>query len=158
MKNEEKINILKLSVEELRRMHDELCDTYTSAKNKILAFLAGELGFLSYLYYGGNLFFPQQIYGQIFYFIGIALLLIALAILFIAVQPVVWVIPTETKVHKDSKYVSYENFLQYIKDQYVEAFLINNAHCSKKHKLLNMAFYLLVIGATLLSVIKNFNK
>ena len=48
------------------------------------------------------------------------------------------------------------SFLQYDKDRYIESLHIDMAHCEKKNKLLNMAFYLLLIGVTLLLVIKNF--
>lgn len=155
MKNDEETDKLKLSIDELRRMNDELCSTYISIRNKTLAFIAGSFALLTYLYNGGDLFIPEQLYGKILYFIGLFLCLISIGILFLALHPVVWRMPTQSKSYKDKR--SYLGLLQYIRDEYIEGIGINISHCSNKQKLLNLAFNLLVIGAILLLVIKNFN-
>ena len=73
MKKEDEKETLKLSIEELKVMHDEICENYSNAKSKILFFLAGAFAFLSYLFTGKDLFIPDELYGAIIYFLGLAL-------------------------------------------------------------------------------------
>lgn len=157
MNKGEQENILKESIDELRRMHDEVCDSYVLTRNKVLAFLAGGLALLSYLYSSGDLFIPEQVYGKIFYFVGVAFCVTSIGILFSAMQAVSWSIPTDIKRHKNIKQKKYIEFLEYIKDEYTESLSKNFIHCENKQKLLNSAVALLIAGAILLLVIKNFN-
>ncbi len=157
MNSDEKNIALQLSIEELHRMYDEICENYTNTKNRILTFLAGSLGILAFLYGNGDLFIPAQNYGKIFYWLGLALYIIAISLLMIAVRPVNWDIPTDFKEHKELKYKNAMEFKEYIRDEYITSISSDNNHVTVKNRLLTTAFVLLVIGGIVLVVLKNFN-
>lgn len=157
MKSKAKIQTLKLNIEEQRRKYDEVCGNYASIKNRILTFLAGSLAFLAYLYGSGELFVPQETYGQIFYWLGFLLYIIAIIILFMAVQPVVWHLPTDTVNVDKLKVNTEEEYLEYVQNEYIECININKQYNEQKYRLLDMALKLLIIGGIVLVIIKNFN-
>jgi len=154
-KEEDQIKLYKLSIEELRRMHDEIASAYNNVKIKIITFIGGGLALLNYLYSNGELFIPKETYGRIFYLLGLTFCITALLILFLATQPVEWRLPTESKNHKNHNI--YLKFLKYVRKEYVEAISINTSHLGKKQKRLNLASSLLIVGTVVLLVIKNFN-
>lgn len=165
MKSDEIVKIHELSIEELRRTYDEICEHYSSARNRILTFFAGSLGFLGFLYGDGindaglnNIFLPTELYGVIFYWMGLSAYLIAIGVLIIAIQPIPWIIPTDFKEHKNLRYSSFATFQEYVIDEYIQAITFNQANEEKKKRLFNIAFYLLTFGAIVLVVIKNFSK
>lgn len=154
----EKIQVHEKSIEELRRMHEEVCDIYKNIRTKTITFLGGGLALLSFLYGGGDLFIPKEIYGRIFYSVGFVFYMSSLFLLFLAAQPVLWRLPTKIKKHKEMKFSTYLEFLVYIKNEYTDALNINFAHNEKKQKYLNSATVLLASGAILLLIIKSFGK
>ncbi len=145
-----------MSIEELRRMYDEICDHYTGTKNRILTFLAGALGLLGFLYGGGDLFIPEQIYGKVFYWIGLGSYIVATGLLIVAVQPILWHMPTDFKEHKKTRYSTLLDFQEYVIDEYINSISQNQIGDEKKKKLLTIAFALLTLGAIVLVVLKNF--
>jgi len=154
-KNEDQIQLLKLSIEELRRMHDEITNAYSNVKIKIITFIGGELALLNSLYSNGELFLPKEVYGRIFYLLGLTSCVVALLVLCLSIQPVLWRMPTESKKHR--KHKIYLDFLKYVREEYVEALSINKSHLGKKQDRLDLASSLLMIGAVILLIIKNFN-
>ena len=158
MKKEEEIKVYEKSIEELRRMHDEVTIMFNIAKVRIITFMGGGFAFLSFIYATkGELFIPDETYGKIFYSLGLALCITALILLFIATRGVQWRIPTESKKHDRFDHKNYLEYLKYTKREYVEAFKINHSHNEKKQSYLNFASSLLMTGALILIVIRNFN-
>lgn len=159
MKTEDKVKIHALSIEELRRMYDEICEHYTSTKNRILTFFTGSLAFLGFLYGDGanSILIPLETYGKTFYWMGLAAYLIAISLLIVAIQPIAWIIPTDFKEHKSLRYQNYLDFQNYVIDEYTQAIIFNQTNEEKKKRLLNVSFYLLTFGAIVLVIIKNFN-
>lgn len=157
MTTKDEISTLQLSISELRRMHDEICQAYSGIRVKAITFLGGEFAFLSYLYSGGTLFIPPQIYGIIFYFIGLFFCISALVLLFLVMQPVKWRIPTETKVHKNyaTNFSSFLDALKYVQQEYIAGIHINIPHCEKKQVRLNLALIFILVGVSILVVIKS---
>lgn len=157
-KQDQSTEIYKTSIDELRRMHDEITNCYREAKTKILTFMGGDLAILSYLYSSGKLFFPKEVYGQIFYIVGLALCIFALTLLFLAIQPIPWTIPTERKKQRKIEQNEYLPYLIYTQETYLDAIENNLPLYEKKQKYLNIAVSSLVIGAVLLLIIKNFSN
>lgn len=153
-KQEDQIQLLKLSIKELRRMYDKVWEIYSNVRIKIITFTGGGLAFLSYLYGDGESFFPKEPYGRALYLIGLALFIWALSILLLATQPVRVRLPTESKKHKNHN--NYLKFLEYVRKEYVEAIGINLSYSEEKHKKSDLGASLLLIGAILLLVIKYF--
>lgn len=157
IKEDDKIKLNLIAIEELRRYYDQVSELYTQIRTRILAFLGGGFAVLGYLYgNGGDLFIPKQIYGMIFYLIGFMSFTTAMSTLFRATRPVIWRIPTEIKDLKQMKFKNELKLLEYIKDEYLEAIRIDSLHCEKKQQLLTYALYLEVIGGIVLLVLKNF--
>jgi hypothetical protein len=157
------------SIEELRRTHDEISDLYQRIRMRVLTYIGFGFALLTLLYGdGGNqpedkaeifnrLFIPSELYGIILYFLGLFLIIVAICILFLATQSVLWRIPTDFKELKELKYQNFLEFLEYIRDEYIEALKINKAHCEKKQRYLDTATFPLIFGAVLLIVINYFS-
>lgn len=151
-------DVLELSVKELRRLYDKLCRDFDRARNKALALLGASFAFLSFLYSGGNLFIPPQTYGRIFYAIGIAGMLFALFYLISAFRPNQWPVPTEFKEHRNlaERYKNKNEFLNYVKNEYLATFDEALPLHEKKVNQISASINSLLIGVTILLLIKYF--
>jgi hypothetical protein len=157
-------NVLELTLQELQKKYNKICQDYDSARIKILTLFGGGLVFLSFLYSGkdasgrADIFFPPNMDGRIFYIIGLALFLGALCIFFWAIRPSMWAMPTEASeiARLEERYNTRNKFLIYLKDEYTEAI----EFCMKQHehkvKLLDIGTTMLFIGAIILLVLKYF--
>lgn len=150
--------MVEASIEELRREFDWFHSNYSSVRSKVLIFLGAEFAFLSYFFgTNGFMIFPKELYGIILFFVGLIACIIALSLLLIAIQTVHWELPPESKVYRDLKFDRYIDYLLYTKNRYIESIAVNSAYCEHKHMLLNTAFIFLLLGVTLLMIIKNFS-
>jgi len=151
---------LKVAVEELRRVYDWLCKSYGEQRTKTLAFIGASFTVLTFLYANGDTFIPSQTYGKIFYFAGLGLILLAIGYLFKAIQPKHWEFPTEHRDFEDQRFYkefkSEKDYLEYVKNRYLYAYNLNVKVYEDKQKLLNNAFYVLVLGAIILIVLNLF--
>ena len=148
--------VLEIAIAEQRRVYDHLCESYQHVKIKILTFLGGGLALLTFLYSDGTTFIPPQVYGRIFYFIGLTLLVSALIMLFVAIRPTYWEVPTESVDLRKLDYDSPKDYLNYVKERYLICWDINRKAFQTKQKLLDFAFYPLIFGAIILVVLKIF--
>jgi hypothetical protein len=148
--------ILRIAIEEQRRVYDWLCVSYEQARVKILAFLGGGLALMTFLYSDRRLFIPHEVYGKIFYFVGLGLILGALGILFHALRAMPWEFPIETKDLKKLPTKKKVKYLEYTKERYLICYDINIKAYETKQKYLNMAFYPLIFGAIILVVLNLF--
>jgi len=146
----------KLAIEELRRTYDKLDTAYDTARVKSLTFLGGGLAVMSFLYAGGDLFIPHENYGKIFYFTGIALVVTSLGTLFHALGSVVWKLPGEFRRLDRLDFRSETDFINYVKEEYIDCNTKNLDKYQRKQSYLNTASLQLVIGAIILLVLKNF--
>lgn len=166
--NADDTKILEFSIEEQRRFHDELTSSYRSLQLKIISFIGAALALLAFLYSGATdtsaptaerLFIPAELYGVIFYFIGLGSLLFALAKLIHGARPNgVWTVPLDLeqleKLELNER--SETQYLTYYKDEYVKATRANLKQHAKKHEAIRDSFYPLLIGAIVLIVLRYF--
>ena len=159
------MQVLQLAVDELRRRYDKICKDYDTARIKLLTLFGGGLAFLAFLYSDKvkdtntrDIFFPPTLADQIFYFIGLVLVIGALCILFWSIRPSDWALPLSAdRLNKlQADFPTRKAFLSYIKDEYMEA----NSFCMKmldrKVKNLAVSINMLFIGAIILLVLKYF--
>lgn len=148
--------ILNITIEELRRTLSWLDEAYNRVKTKTLTFIGAGLALLTFLYASGDIFFPAEAYGQIFYSIGLALIISAVIMLFASMWPRTWLFTVDAEDLDDMNFEDKTHYLQYVKDNYLKAYKANSTTYAKNHKILHMAFFPLVIGAIILVVLKIF--
>lgn len=150
------IPVLQATIAEQRRVYDELVDMKRQVNIKTLTLTGAGLALLTYLYSGGNLFIPDEIYGRILYVIGAILTFGAIGTLMYAVKPKGnWEMPTETE--EKLKHLSDQDereYLEYVKNRYIYCYEHNTKYYHSMQRLMSLAFYPLVFGAIILVTIK----
>ena len=149
-------DILVITIDELRRTLDWLDDAYARVKTKTLTFIGAGLALLTFLYASGDIFFPAETYGKIFYCIGLSLVVAAIIMLFASMWPRRWEFTIDTNDLEDMNFEDKSHYLQYVKSSYMKAYKANCQTYSKNHRILHMAFFPLVVGAIILVVLKIF--
>lgn len=145
----------ELTLSELRRLYDRINADYNTLRGRIFTLLGGELIAVSFIF-GGENFLPHQVYGKVFYFIGIGLILLATAFLYMGSSPVLWSAPFELKEAKQmpEKYNTSEELHKYVKEEYIESI----EHCMGKHeekvRHFTLALRLLFSGVIMLLILK----
>jgi len=156
------IKSLELAIEEQRRDYDVLHSLHEGVKIKNITFLAAALGLLGYLYTGNTgdlkhkLFIPNQPYGVVFYVAGILFLLAAVGGFLVAL---IRIHPWQTAFddeQEDDLMKDYEKYLTYMKNRYLKVSKNNGRSYEKRRYLLNNSFTAMLIGATILLLIKTF--
>lgn len=163
------VEVLRIAVEEQRRFHDELTSSFRGLRNKTLSFIGATLALLTFLYAGasssdgGNLttaerlFIPHELYGLIFYFVGLSCIIYALGKLVHGAKPdAVWSVPLEQRDYANLIEDDERRFLQKLKDEYVAKTEENLQVHAKKSEALKDSFYPLLVGAILLVVLRYF--
>src|SRR5581483_10491751 len=90
----EKIKILKISLDELRRFYDHVSNIYDQLRLKALALIAGELGIVGFIFSDASTrHIPRQVDTQLFYFAGIIFLALAFGSLLWTISSFSWQIP-----------------------------------------------------------------
>lgn len=148
--------ILLLTIEELRRALSWLDHAYDKVKTKTLTFLGGGLAVLTFLYASGDLFFPEEFYGRIFYVTGLALMISAIIMLFMSMWPRIWEFTIDSDDLEDMNFTDKSHYIQYVKSNYMKAYKSNSITYAKNHRILHRAFFPLVAGAIILVVLKIF--
>ena len=151
----DRIEVLELSLDELRIIYARLDDSIATIRVRILTFLGAGLALLSFLYGGGDLFIPPERYGKVFYFLGLGLVIASLTFLLQAVRPNPWAVPIESKLTKLGRYTSRREMLEMMIEEYIEAMMANIVKHEKKAQQYSTGFILLLWGGILLLVIKN---
>lgn len=149
--------MLKVTIEELRRTNDWLSEAYDKVKVKTFTFLGGGLGLLVFLYSpDGDIFFPIETYGRIFYVIGFASLVSSLVMLFFSLLPRMWIFSIDRDEIVEMNFTDDNHYLQYVKSNQLKAYEANSKTYAKNHRVLALSFYPLIIGAIILIVLKTF--
>jgi hypothetical protein len=158
---ENKIKTKELVVNELRVYYDRINQFYDSRRLRAIVFLGGGFTTLGYLFSDGSfiyrIFRSGDVTKIIFFSLGMLLLVMALIALFVVIRPVFWASSVDTDDIKKMEFTTYVDFLDYLKKEYLDALKINRAHHQNKQWFFDFGSFLLIIGAVLLIVIKQFN-
>lgn len=162
-------DVLEVAVTEQRRLHDELSSSFKGLRTKILTFIGAILALLTFLYAGASaagsdeasvrerLFIPQELYGVIFYFVGLVCLVYALAKLIHGARPGArWHAPLELQDYELLSGKDKQKFLLHLKDDYVRTTKENLRTHAEKSEAVQGSFYPLLLGAILLVVLRYF--
>ena len=152
--------VLGLSLEELRRLYDNICTSFDHLRTKSLALLAGEVAIVTFLFASDGsdkTFFPDAIYGLVFASIGVVFLGASFVLFLWALAPTQWHHPPDTKrlqdpdgsINRDPK-----KFLRYLKNDYITTIRSCIMKISSRAKGLTWGIYLLSIGIFILILIK----
>jgi len=154
---------LQLALEEQRRDYDVLHGLNESTKVRTITFLAAGLGVLAYLYTTGDttslkkqLFMPDEIYGVVFYAVGLLLLVGSIVCMMIAlVKNREWHTAYENDQNEELL-KDYKKYILYMHKRYTKISRSNGKQYEGRRYLLNTSFLPLVIGATILLLLKTF--
>lgn len=147
---------LKLTIEELRRTNDWISNSYDKVKTKTFTFLGGGFGLLIFLYSSGDIFFPKEDYGRIFYVLGLALLIGSIVMLFVSLLPRIWEFSTDCDELEELNFEDHSHYLQYVKSNYIKQYRKNKHTYEKNQRIMSLAFYPLTLGAIIMVVLKIF--
>ncbi len=157
---------IKLYIEEQRLYHNELTSANIAVRNKTVTYIGATLALLAFLYAGAlntdkttlqRLFIPEELYGKIFYFFGLFLVLYALGKLIHGSRPNgVWTVAVESKDAKLVENMSEEDYLVKLKDDYENTRADNIQQYNSHHTAFKDAFYPLLLGAIILIVLRYF--
>ena len=154
--NNDNEKILRVAIEEQRRTYDWIDKSYDQLRLKILTVLGGGLAALTFLYSTGTLFIPQEIYGRIFYFSGLGMLISALGILIFALKPLPWEFSIEDRDLLQLPANNIVEYLEYTKQRHMVCYQINIRAYNFKQRLFNLSLNPLIFGSIILVVIKLF--
>jgi hypothetical protein len=147
----------EIQLSELRIIYDRLDNDHGTSKTRTITFLAAGLALMSYLYAGGpeELFIPSEPYGRVFYFLGLGLVTAGLSFLLFSLRAHSWSVPIESKINKLGRYRSKAEVLDLLIEEYQESMNGNIGKYERKVGFNSTGFFLLLLGAILLLVIKN---
>jgi hypothetical protein len=163
--NTEKVESLKMIVDEQRRDYDYLLKIYERAGTKENALLTATFAVIAYLYYTApdgthgktsiaeRLFFPTQDYGKVIYIMAAALFVFSLyKLVFNVFGDNVWHTAYQTP-KTDYSYNSLDT-LKYFKKRYDTCHKMNLKQYITRKKDLTFCFYGITISAIILIAIK----
>jgi hypothetical protein len=168
--DERSIAILHVALDEQRRFHDELTRSFDVIKSKIVYYIGAILATMTFLYSGAldehkstleKLFIPNELYGMLFYFFGVICLLYSLAVLAKGMRPDIrWNVYTEATEQRvvggvDTS-LSEREYLQDMVDGYESYTNTNLESHNKKSEATRAAFFPMVMGAIILTVLRLF--
>lgn len=148
--------VLEVAIEELRHTNQWLSEAFQRVKNKSLTLIGGALATLTFLYSSGDIFFPGEVYGRIFYFIGLGALLIGLGLLCLTLLPQRWEFSTENKELAKLEQKNIVKYLEYVKDRHLDSYRSNMRTYEHTQVLVMRGFHALILGAIILVILKIF--
>jgi hypothetical protein len=146
--------VLQLALIEAHKKYERVNNDYNQNSTKLFTLLATELAILTFLFASDGGFLPEKLYGIIFYAIGVALVILAVAALFWGTLSNDWEEPAELKELQTLRYDSKAAFLEYLKDDYLVAYQFCLEQYTKRRKLLDWSIFLFVGGVTILMILK----
>ena len=169
-KDEIIISILLTALEEQRRFHDEITNSFDNIKSKTVLYIGAMLTVLTFLYSGAldntksmraRLFMPTELYGMLFYFFGLACVIYALFVLIRAMRSdTQWEVYTETAERRViggvDKKLNQKEYLQEMVDGYELATNKNLKAHGIKAEAIKTAFSPMIGGAIILVVLRFF--
>lgn len=158
----EKIKILRVALDELRRVHDHISNAYDQLRIKALAMIAGEVAIVTFILAADDhtQIHVSDLAERIFLGVGVVALLLAFILLISTITSSDWFIPGDMDEieqidnGKDNRYETLEKFLFFLRTDYLDG----NRKCikilAKKGFRLNWGLYFLLAGAIILLVLK----
>lgn len=149
------ISILNVNIDEMRRTFDHISNIYDQLRIKALAFVAGEIAIVTFLF-ATSVPFPHLLYGQILFISSVIALLLASGLLFWTITTIPWKIPCDFVDHKQTleRYKDELSMTRYVHDEYVRVLEYCVPVVSKKAKRFNLTIYLLSAGVIIVLLIK----
>ncbi len=162
-KEQDKVRALELALQEQRKDYDILHGMHEGLKIRNITFLAAALGLLGYLYTGTEkgslkerLFLPDEPYGVIFYASGLLLLLGSIAALMVAMaKNRIWSTAYDDD-QEEHLLDSYKGYLIYMIKRYLKISRSNGSCYEHRRYLISISFIPMVLGATILILLKTF--
>ena len=157
MNSDEKIKFTLL-LEEAREKYRKVDRVYTEIKNRMLLFLTADIALLAYFFTDIRECLPEELYGIIFFAIGVVSIIASVGILFSHYRAIYnWPSPIgpveiERIVHKSGG----KEILQIAIDDYLGAYEAADKIARKYARAANWALLLFVVGVTILLIIKFF--
>jgi hypothetical protein len=140
---------------ELVRVFDRLTANYDSIKVKILALIAGEVAIVPFIFSGD---FPQldSLSEVLFFSAGAALMAAAFAMLLWAASTADWFVPFGANDSKNvgKTYRNKSEMINFLKEDYEKCLEDGLKRIKKRAKAFNVALTVLVLGISILFVIK----
>lgn len=157
---------LKTYIAEQQRYHDELTQANRGIRTKNGTYIGATLALLAFLYSGAvdstkstaeRLFIPNELYGQVFYFFGLVLVLFSLGKLIHGARPNgTWTVAVESKDTHLIENMSSKDYLIKLKNDYENARQLNVQQFEKNVTTFKDAFYPLLLGAIILIILRYF--
>jgi hypothetical protein len=149
--------MIELQIGELKNIDRLVNYSYDRMKLKALTFLGAGLAVLSFLYAGSNAVgIPTDVANWMACIVGIGLIVTSLVLFIITIWPASWAYPTTLIELEKFHFGNKRELLKYIKKEYIETIRQNTAIYEGKQRLCNIGFFMLIIGATILIVLKHF--
>jgi hypothetical protein len=146
----EQEKIAQTSVDELRRKYSELTSSFDQLRNKVLAFIAGELALIAFLFASG-MNIPHVIYGLVFFLVGTSCVTASFVLLTLSLRGADWHSPGPSRpTEEQSSFIA----LRKACEDYSSAIEANAPTHAKRSQMFDAALMLLLIGVTILLVIK----
>ena len=149
-KQEEKEKVAQTSVDELRRKYTELTTSFDQLRTKVLAFIAGEIALVAFLFASG-MNIPSVIYGILFFSVGFGFVTASFVILSFSLRGADWHSPGPSRPTQEPTNLS---ALTKACEDYSSAIENNAPIYARRSKMFDTALMLLLIGVTILLAIK----
>lgn len=155
----EKLEIIRVSLTELRRFYDHVSNIYDQLRVKTLGLMAGEVAIVSFIFANGtNLTIPEDADRQFFFWTALVFLAGAFAIFIKIISTMEWIIPhdleTSKEIYANQNHNSELAFIEYLHDDYISSINTCKPKIEDKNRIFNKAIYLLAAGVIILMVIK----
>jgi len=148
--NADQEKVLQVSLDELRRKYGELTSSYDQQRAKVLAFIAGELTLVAFLFASG-ITIPQVLYGLFFFLVGVGCIAASFVILTLTLRTAEWYSPGNSEASQEQNYLTE---LERVCEDYSSAIEADAPICNQRGAMFDNALMLLFIGVTILLVIK----
>jgi len=157
--DKEKAAILETALQEARSKYQNLNTDYGNLGTKIFTLIATELVITTFLLtfrLNSNrpIFSLEHLAVIIFFAVGLASILCALGVLFWATTSNRWASPGELKELKQLRFLTHIDFLEELKNDYLEAYQYCRGRYDKRRVAFDSSVIMFVMGAIILMVIK----
>lgn len=116
LSDEEKKVTIKLVIDDLRRLFDEISRNYTSLKSRALGVLAGEVALVTFLFSGEDIALKYLTDAEkVFFAFGTIALLTSFGLLLWIVSTRQWMVPLDLKESR-KLYARYDSELDWLED------------------------------------------
>lgn len=156
------VKVLKIALEELRRVHDHITNSYDQLRTKALTMIAGEVAIVAFLFSDQNakLIMPHDLAGIIFFLTALSGLLSAFLLLIRSIAPGTWYVPGDMEEIEqinngsDNRYETDEKFLLFLRKDYLESSYKCIQIINRRANWVNWGLYILLASVIILIALK----